>query len=127
MTLWPFMKYTSALNVYVDTQSKLNKHKTYIGCMFPGNLAVIPVQVVSSLSGDIVTIILDWITSLVINNRIKRYISDNEKVVFKYNIMLKNLAFSQPEIFQGRGGFVELGNIDKHFVKNTRNILEFFS
>ena len=38
----------------------------------------------------------------------------------------------QPEIFQGRGGFVELGHFDKHFVKNTRkkvppeNILEFF-
>ena len=26
----------------------------------------------------------------------------------------------QPEIFQGRGGFVELGHFDKHFVKNTR-------
>ena len=38
----------------------------------------------------------------------------------------------QPEIFQGRGGFVELGHFDKHFVKNTRKkvplekILEFF-
>ena len=38
----------------------------------------------------------------------------------------------QPEIFQGRGGFVELGHFNKHFVKNTRkkvppeNILEFF-
>ena len=27
---------------------------------------------------------------------------------------------AQPEIFQGRGGFMELGNSDKHFVKNTR-------
>ena len=29
-------------------------------------------------------------------------------------------AGAQPEIFQGRGGFVELGHFDKHFVKNTR-------
>ena len=27
---------------------------------------------------------------------------------------------AQPEIFQGRGGFVELGRFDKLFVKNTR-------
>ena len=33
----------------------------------------------------------------------------------------------QPENFQIRGGFVELGHFDKHFVKNTRNIMEFFS
>ena len=26
---------------------------------------------------------------------------------------------AQPEIFQGRGGFVELGHFNKHFVKNT--------
>ena len=26
----------------------------------------------------------------------------------------------QPEIFQDRRGFVELGHFDKHFVKNTR-------
>ena len=37
----------------------------------------------------------------------------------------------QPEIFQGRGGFVELGHFDKLFVKNTkkapqRKILELF-
>ena len=32
-----------------------------------------------------------------------------------------NLVISgtQPEIFQGRGGFVELGHFNKHFVKNT--------
>ena len=29
-------------------------------------------------------------------------------------------AGSQPEIFQGRGSFVELGHFDKFFVKNTR-------
>ena len=39
----------------------------------------------------------------------------------------KNLADVQPEIFQGRAGFVELGYFDKHFVKNTRNVLEVFS
>ena len=39
---------------------------------------------------------------------------------------------AQPEIFQGRGGFVEQGHFDKHFVKNTQEkgpaekILEFF-
>ena len=27
---------------------------------------------------------------------------------------------AQPEIFQGRGGLVELGHFDKHFVKNTK-------
>ena len=27
---------------------------------------------------------------------------------------------AQPEIFQGRGGFVELGHFDKLFVKNTK-------
>ena len=26
----------------------------------------------------------------------------------------------QPEIFQGREGFVKLGHFDKHFVKNSR-------
>ena len=40
---------------------------------------------------------------------------------------------AQPEIFQGRGGFVKLGHFDKHFVKNSRKIdpaekvSEFFS
>ena len=27
---------------------------------------------------------------------------------------------AQPEIFQGRGGFVELGHFDKLFVKNIK-------
>ena len=42
------------------------------------------------------------------------------------------LSGAQPEIFQGRGGFVELGHFEKRFVKNTRkktpkeNILELF-
>ena len=27
---------------------------------------------------------------------------------------------AQQEIFQGRGGFVELGHFDNYFVKNTR-------
>ena len=34
--------------------------------------------------------------------------------------MLFPHAGAQPEIFQGRGGFVELGHFDKHFVKHTR-------
>ena len=27
---------------------------------------------------------------------------------------------AQPEIFQGRGGFIKLGNFDKHFLINSR-------
>ena len=40
---------------------------------------------------------------------------------------------AQPEIFQGREGFVKLGHFDKHFIKKSRKkapqekILEFFS
>ena len=37
------------------------------------------VQVVSSISGNIITIILGWITSFVNYKKIKSYISDNEK------------------------------------------------
>ena len=39
---------------------------------------------------------------------------------------------AQPEIFQGRGGFVELEHLDENFIKDTRkksppgNILELF-
>ena len=29
-------------------------------------------------------------------------------------------AGAQPEIFQGRGGFVKLEHVDKHFAKNSR-------
>ena len=38
----------------------------------------------------------------------------------------------QPEIFEGRGGFVKLGHFDKHFIKKSRKkatqekFLEFF-
>ena len=31
-----------------------------------------------------------------------------------------NITGAQPEIFQGRGGLVGLGQFYKHFVKNTR-------
>ena len=41
--------------------------------------------------------------------------------VWYIDIMLFPHASAQPEIFQGRGGFVELGHFDKDFVKNTRN------
>ena len=37
----------------------------------------------------------------------------------------KKLAGAQPETFQGK--FSGIRALDKHFVKNTRNILEFFS
>ena len=47
-----------------------------------------PVQVVSSISGNIITIILGWITSFVNNKKIKSYISDNEKSNIEYNIMI---------------------------------------
>ena len=33
---------------------------------------------------------------------------------------VKHNSGAQIEIFQGRGGFVELGHFNKHFVKNTR-------
>ena len=39
--------------------------------------------------------------------------------------MFKKEASRQPEIFQDR--FSEIRALDKQFVKNTRNILEFFS
>ena len=30
------------------------------------------------------------------------------------------MAGAQPEIFQGRGGFVKLGHFDKNFIKKSR-------
>ena len=42
------------------------------------------------------------------------------------------ISCAQPEIFQGRGGFVKLGHFDKHFIKTLGKqapqgkILEFF-
>ena len=77
VTLGTFMKYIGALNVYVDTQPNSNINKMYICCVFTGNPASIPS--ISSISGNIITIILGWITSFVINNIIKLYINDNEK------------------------------------------------
>ena len=49
---------------------------------------IYPIQVVSSISGNIITIILGWITSFVNNKKIKSYISDNEKSNIEYNIMI---------------------------------------
>ena len=37
-----------------------------------------------------------------------------------WTLVLFPYAGAQPEIFQGRGGFVELAHFDKHFVRNTR-------
>ena len=53
---------------------------------------------------------------------------------FKYVVNQKSSrdTGAQPELFQGRGGFVELGHFDKLFVKNTKKkalpgkILELF-
>ena len=40
--LWTFMRYVSALNIYLDTQPKLNIYKTYIYRVFTGNPTSIP-------------------------------------------------------------------------------------
>ena len=37
-----------------------------------------------------------------------------------WTLVLFSHAGAQPEIFQGRGGFLGLAHFDKHFVKNTR-------
>ena len=37
-----------------------------------------------------------------------------------WTLVLFPNAGAQPETFQGRGGFMELGHFDKYFVKNTR-------
>ena len=37
-----------------------------------------------------------------------------------WTLVLFPYAGAQPEIFQGRGGFLELAHFSKHFVKNTR-------
>ena len=50
-----------------------------------------------------------------------------KKVKLKYNMMIcyqtQKVAGAQPEISQDR--FSEIKALDKHFVKNTRNIFEF--
>ena len=38
-------------------------------------------------------------------------------------IHINKSSGTQPDIFQGRGGFVELGHFDKLFVKNTKKRL----
>ena len=50
-----------------------------------------------------------------------------KKVKLKYNIICskKKVAGAQPAFFQDR--FSRIRALDKHFVKNTKNILEFFS
>ena len=50
-----------------------------------------PVQVVSSLSGNIITVILGWIT-FVINNKIK-----SKKVILKYNIIQQTYTMFKNE------------------------------
>ena len=40
------------------------------------------------------------------------------KFFFFFHSLL--ISVPQPEIFQGRGGFAELGRFDKHFFKNAR-------
>ena len=36
------------------------------------------------------------------------------------NLVLFSHAGPQPEFFQGKGGFMELGHFNKHFVKNKQ-------
>ena len=54
-------------------------------------------------------------------------------LMWHFSKVLWEIAGAQPEIFQGRGGFVKLGHFDKHFVKNSRKraaqgkFLSFFS
>ena len=52
---------------------------------------------------------------------------DNIGVLFKKVLLLQPTTLSQrgssgaqPEIFQGRGGFMKLGHFDKHFIKKSR-------
>ena len=72
------MKYIDVFNVYMDAQPKLNMHKTYMLCIH-WESCIYLVQVVLSISGNIITIILGWITSFVINNEIKSNLNDNER------------------------------------------------
>ena len=58
VTLWIFMEYIGTLNFY--EQPKLNVNEMNIGPVFAGNLAVSQaVQVVPSLSGNMITIALE--------------------------------------------------------------------
>lgn len=43
-----------------------------------------------------------------------------EKKIVKMFSKCKRNTGAQPEILQGRGGFMELDHFDKHFVKNKR-------
>ena len=62
-------------------------------------------------------------------------IKENDYSFFRLIDFEKSLSpnpGAQPEIFQGRWGFVKLGHFDKHFIKKSRKkapqgkILEFF-
>ena len=46
--------------------------------------------------------------------------SVKEKKIVKMFSKCKRNTGAQPEILQGRGGFMELDHFDKHFVKNKR-------
>ena len=53
------------------------------------------------------------------NSQIKYFTFSKNASCKQYRLCAK-ITGVQPEIFQGRRGFVELGHSDKHFVKNTR-------
>ena len=62
-----------------------------------------------------------------------KYFTFSKNPSCKQDWLCAKITGVQTEIFQGRGGFVELGHFDKHFIKNTRKkkgpqgkILEFF-
>ena len=46
--------------------------------------------------------------------------SVKERKIVKMFSKSKRNTGAQPEILQGRGGFIELDHFDKHFVKNKR-------
>ena len=46
-------------------------------------------------------------------------IINNTLLIYVYPNTVEMCSGAQPEIFQGRGGFVKLRHFDKHFVKNS--------
>ena len=58
---------------------------------------IYPVQVVSSISGNIITTTLSWTTSFASNNKIKSYINynKNSNIEIYHNDPLPNLYYVQ--------------------------------
>ena len=68
--------------------------------------------------------------AILVNAKPLKILSIKPVLSFKFQIICLTTG-AQPEIFQGRGGFVKLGHFDKHFIKKSRKtapqgkILEF--